>query len=333
MINPHTNEQQCLAWIEGELDSEASRIFEQELQRDPELASRVQAMRRDRDLLQSMPVPPVPADLSERVEQAMTRPMLTGDRVGGPGRFRRRTQRSADHANWGVPIRMAALIAIGVGVLVVLVFFSPISRVLTGLHDENMVAHDGDVQNLMVLSDPRNTEAGTDGTMAFDVVVEDPVTPEPLAMVLHSESDVLPRLRELAKEAGGTLIRNASQEDLMEDDFVASSSGAGRPASREPSDAPVLSGDPSMAPSFDDQFRYADAGSVYTIAVPLSKLDELLVMLDDAFGTDGAVLLLQDHLSDANDTDWVRTLRAREAVSTWTRDTVDPIVILPIFQP
>ena len=120
----------------------------------------------------------------------------------------------------------------------------------------------------------------------------------------------------------------------MDDGLTASTSAAELPESGlQPPPSPVLSGDMAMAPSYDDQFRYAGAGSIYTVAVPLSRLDELLAMLDDSFGGESVVLLLEDHLSQARDDDWVQTLRAREAVSTWTGDRTDPIVVLPVFMP
>ena len=333
MSTQRTNEHQCLAWIEGELDQEASRKFEQELQRDPELALQVQAMRRDRDLLQSMPVPPVPADLPGRVEQTLANTMLTDDAHPAPGRFRRRKQRVVPRLNWPARLRVAAMIVVGVGAITAIAYLTPVNRILSGLHDENMVASDAAGGSIFVLDTPRAEPGSVDETVQVAGVKDSPVTPEPLAMVLDATADLLPSLRSLVQDVGGTLVRNASPKDLMNEDYTATLTGSGRSAARQEPERSVLSGDSSLAPSYDDQFGYAAAGAVYTVAVPLSRLDDLLMKLELAYGADGAVLLLQDHLASSGEIGLMQTLRAREAVSSWTRGDEDPIVILPVFQP
>ena len=333
MTTRRNSEHQCLAWIEGELDQEDSRNFEQELQREPELALQVQAMRRDRDLLQSMPVPPVPADLSKRVEQALANSILTDDAHPAPGRFRRRKQRVGPRLNWSAQLRVAALILVGVGAVTAIVLLTPINRILSGLHDENMVATDAVGGSIFVLNTPRVEPESVDGTVLVPGVNDSQVMPEPLAMVLDSTPDVLPSLRSLVQDVGGTLVRNASPKDLMNEEYTATLTGSDRSAARQDPELSVLSGDASLAPSYDDQFGYAAAGAVYTVAVPLSRLDDLLMKLEMAYGVDGAVLLLQDHLAPSGEIGVMQTLRAREAVSSWTRGGEDPIVILPVFQP
>ena len=335
MSNPLNNEQQCLAWIEGQLDQDACRLFEEQLEHDPDLASRLHAMRRDRELLCSMPVPPVPSDLSERVERVMARPMLTEDQPHSLGRFRLRTRQAASHGHWRVHFRMAAMIVICMGLVAVLYFITPVNRVLSSLNDENMSTNGEGVQGFVTTIAPIDApvQAGDELSLAGRGEVE--VAPEPLAMVLRSDSDVLPRLKLLVDSVNGVLIRNASKADLMQDGLAASISGTEPSESRPspPSPSSVLTGDIALSPSYDDQFRYAGAGSIYTVSVPLSRLDELLAVLDDSFGGESVVLLLEDHLSQTQHDDWVQTLRAREAVSTWTADRNDPIVILPVFLP
>ena len=152
-------------------------------------------------------------------------------------------------------------------------------------------------------------------------------------MVLDSTSDVLPTLRSLVQDVDGALIRNASPKDLMDGEYSASLTGSDRSGPGRSPALTVVAGDSSLAPSYDDQFSYAAAGAVYTVAVPLSRLDDLLMKLELSYGTDGAVLLLQDHLSADDEIGLAQMLRTREAVSAWTRGDLDPIVILPVFQP
>ncbi|MCH2149192.1 MAG: hypothetical protein MK095_07140, partial [Phycisphaerales bacterium] len=106
----HTHEERLLAWVEGTLDPADALALENELQSNPELFNRLKAMRDDREQIGLLPEPPPPSELLQRVEQAMTRPMLAAPAHTVPGRFRRRKHRSEVRVLLQSRFRMAALI-------------------------------------------------------------------------------------------------------------------------------------------------------------------------------------------------------------------------------
>ena len=57
----------------------------------------------------------------------------------------------------------------------------------------------------------------------------------------------------------------------------------------------------------------------------------LLAALDERAGADASVLLLDDYLKMDVSPDWIRSIRARRAVSSWTRSEDDPVIVIPIF--
>lgn len=327
MTSMGDNEQYWLAWVEGELDPVEARALQEQLQSDPELLKRLMAMRLDRERFSALPIPAPPSDFLQRVETAMTRPMLAIPAHTAPGRFRRRKHRSDVRMLLQRRLRLAAMIALAIGICTLAVRFNPFANIFS-------------VSDTVTSSSPTGDWLATSTGMAptqrdplmSTAPIEEVVLPEPLAMLVGSDTDVLTMLRETALQVGCTLVRNASPADFNQNGLSASSSSSGEGREGEVDLEPTLMlGDADQAPSFEDQFLYADAGSVYTITVPLSQLDLLLAALDERAGADASVLLLDDYLKKDVSPDWIRTIRARRAVSSWTRTEDDPMIVVPIF--
>ncbi len=89
----HFDESDLLALIEGELGPEEAKALWRRISEDPHARGVIQAMRRDRELLQSLGEPPVPVDLLAELEPRLARPMLmapTGEDLRRRHRRRRR---------------------------------------------------------------------------------------------------------------------------------------------------------------------------------------------------------------------------------------------------
>ena len=88
----HFDESDLLALIEGELDpAEASTLWRR-IGEDPHARGVIEAMQRDRQLLQSLGEPPMPVDLLVELEPRLARPMLMGP-TGDDLRRRHRRKR------------------------------------------------------------------------------------------------------------------------------------------------------------------------------------------------------------------------------------------------
>ena len=74
----HFDESDLLALIEGELGPEEAKALWRRISEDPHARGVIQAMQRDRELLQSLGDPPVPVDLLADLEPRLARPMLMG---------------------------------------------------------------------------------------------------------------------------------------------------------------------------------------------------------------------------------------------------------------
>ncbi len=89
----HFEESDLLALIEGELGPEDAKALWGRISEDPHARGVIQAMRRDRELLQALGEPPVPVDLLAELEPRLARPMLmapTGEDLRRRHRRRRR---------------------------------------------------------------------------------------------------------------------------------------------------------------------------------------------------------------------------------------------------
>ncbi len=74
----HFDESDLLALIEGELGPEEAKALWRRISEDPHARGVIQAMQRDRELLQSLGEPPMPVDLLAELEPRLARPMLMG---------------------------------------------------------------------------------------------------------------------------------------------------------------------------------------------------------------------------------------------------------------
>lgn len=326
MTSMGDNEQHWLAWVEGELDPMEACALQEQLQSDPELLKRLMAMRLDRERFSALPIPAPPSDLLQRVETAMTRPMLAIPAHSAPGRFRRRKHRTDVRMLLQRRLRLAAMIALAIGIFSLGVRFNPFANIFS--MSDTAISSAPTVDWLATGTVMAPTEVDPLASSPLAQVV---VHPTPLAMLVGSDTDVLTMLRETVLQVGCTLVRNASPADFTQTGLSASSSteeDRGGAVDLEPT---LVLGDADQAPSFEDQFLYADAGSIYTITVPLSQLDLLLAALDERAGADASVLLLDDYLKMDVSPDWIRTIRARRAVSSWTRSEDDPVIVIPIF--
>ncbi|MDG2291940.1 MAG: hypothetical protein P8L37_04715, partial [Phycisphaerales bacterium] len=285
----HIHEERLLAWVEGALDPADARILETELKSNPELFNRLKAMRDDRAKIGALPEPPPPPDLLQRVEMAMTRPMLAIPPDSVPGRFRRRKHRSEVRVLLQSRFRMAALIIVGIGLFSALLLFNPFAGMFSSSDNARRPASAGDMSDWLAVGKgaPAASVAPPQTVAPGDVAI----LPEPLAMVLGSDADALAMLRELTLQVDGTLVRNASAADFNESGLGASADTQSIHDGGFDLEPTLLLGDADQSPSFDDQFLYAASGAIYTIAVPLSRLDALLLALDERAGTDASVLL------------------------------------------
>ncbi len=88
----HFDESDLLALIEGELGPAEAKALWRRISEDPHARGVIQAMQRDRELLQSLGEPPVPVDLLAELEPRLARPMLMGP-TGDDLRRRHRRKR------------------------------------------------------------------------------------------------------------------------------------------------------------------------------------------------------------------------------------------------
>ncbi|HRQ74851.1 MAG TPA: hypothetical protein PK098_02920 [Phycisphaerales bacterium] len=144
---------QLLALIEGELPVVEADAVRAQLQRDPQMSARVEAMIRDRQLLRTEPEPILHLNLLERVEPMLARPMLMDDRplaepvVSAPGAFRREHHRR-DRRRRIVRFALAASIGIvafaGLWSVVSLGVAPSMERLAQLFKDENETVHPHD---------------------------------------------------------------------------------------------------------------------------------------------------------------------------------------------
>jgi len=113
------NEEQLLAFIEGELtDDEAGHLRRSIEQRDPALASRLDAMAGDRAALRELPAVDPPADFLAEIEPMIARPMLMDSQAAPPGAVRRARHRRHRHMQFLQAAAAAAIvIGLSIGVL------------------------------------------------------------------------------------------------------------------------------------------------------------------------------------------------------------------------
>jgi len=318
-----------LAWIEDELDAEAVGELEARMQEDPELSERLHAMRRDRQALQSLVEPPVPAGLVSGIDSS---PALKRTGTGGrPGQFRQGRQAFGQRARFKSNLRMAAMFIIGIGLLASLLI--PVISSISGPgEDPAPVADSGDLLEFLAVR-PSASNPGPENQAAAsgesDVVLGEP---EPLAVLLPSSDDPIAFLRRLAYRSGGTLVRNASTEDFKKPGLSAStgSNGTGGGTGSEALEPTFLQGRPEWEPSYDQQFEYAETGATWTIVVPLSRLDAFLGAFDDMQGDQLLLVLLSDHLGEEGG-EWMRPARARATVANWPRLPREDLVHIPIY--
>ena len=89
----HFDESDLLALIEGELGPEEAKVLWRRISEDPHARGVIQAMQRDRELLQSLGEPAVPVDLLAELEPRLARPMLMGPTAEDLRRRHRRRRR------------------------------------------------------------------------------------------------------------------------------------------------------------------------------------------------------------------------------------------------
>ncbi len=83
-------EADLLALIEGELEPKQAAKLQRRLAADPRMAALVQRLQEDRQMLRTMPPPPLPAGLLTELEPMMARPMLMPTSGDWRQRYRRR---------------------------------------------------------------------------------------------------------------------------------------------------------------------------------------------------------------------------------------------------
>ena len=333
-MNPtEHNEARWLAWIEDELDADGVRQVEAEMRDDQALAARLHAMRRDREALCSIEDPPLPAELKNSISVPPAPAADRGNRTTGPGQFRRHKHFFDRRTRIRSDLRVAAMFIIGIGLLACLLLLVPMDAFRGDDVQSEETASGGDLLELLAArSTNEPSHAGDPSSTSGDIEVAIG-TPEPLAMVLPAPEDAIGFLRRLSYRCGGTLVRNASPEDFKKSGLSAStgSEAGGSATEGEALEPTFLQGNPEWEPPFDDQFEYAQSGAVWTIVIPLSRLDAFLAAFDDLEGDEVRLLLLSDHLDDDQGTAWMHPARARAATANWPRTSRDTLINVPIF--
>jgi len=327
------DEARWLAWIEGELDEGGVRQVEAEMRDDPALAARLHAMRCDREALCSIEEPPLPAGLKNSLDVPRAPGVDRDECTTGSGQFRRRRHLVDRRIQIRGELRIAAMFIIGVGLLACLLLLVPMDVFRSNDVQPDETASDGDLlEFLAARTTDQSSNAGIPSS-ASEEIEATVGTPEPLAMLLPAEDEAIGYLRRLTYRCGGTLVRNASPEDFKKAGLSASTGSAagGTAIEGEALEPTFLQGNPEWEPSFDEQFAYAGSGAVWTIVIPLSRLDAFLAAFDDLESDEIRLLLLSDHLDDDQGTAWMHPASARAAAATWPRTSRDTLLNVPIF--
>lgn len=132
-----------LDYLEGELDADRFAQLQVLLAQDPQLATLLGAMARDRDALRSLPHAQAPADLTHDVTLALERRMLLDDAAidTGPipiGRGRDLPGEAAGGLRWGRIAGLSALaasVALAAGIVVTTINDDPLTRTAKSLAD------------------------------------------------------------------------------------------------------------------------------------------------------------------------------------------------------
>ncbi|MEE3002529.1 MAG: hypothetical protein VX908_07550 [Planctomycetota bacterium] len=327
------DEARWLAWIEGELDEAATREVEARMQADPELSERLHAMRRDREALQSIVEPPVPAGLVNCINSL---PDMKRNRTlskGGPGQFRQGKHNFDLRARFKSNLRTAAMFIIGIGLLACLLLLVPMDVFRGDDVQTNETATGSDLLEFLAARPTDQPSLAGNPSSASEDIQATVGTPEPLAMLLPAPDNAIGYLRRLTYRCGGTLVRNATPEDFKNSDLSAStgSDAGGSATAGETFEPNFLQGNPEWVPPIDDQFEYARSGAVWTIVIPLSRLDAFLASFDDLEFEEVRLLLLSDHLDHDQGTVWMHPVSARAAVANWPRTSRDTLINVPIF--
>ena len=129
------------------------------------------------------------------------------------------------------------------------------------------------------------------------------------------------------------IIQPKSPEDFKNSDLSAStgSDAGGSATAGETFEPNFLQGNPEWVPPIDDQFEHARSGAVWTIVIPLSRLDAFLAAFDDLEFEEVRLLLLSDHLDHDQGIAWMHPVSARAAVANWPRTSRDTLINVPIF--
>lgn len=331
-MNQQEQETRWLGWIEDELDQRDQSAVEDEMQADPELASRLHAMKRDRQGVAMLDEPESPSDLLAQVEREIARPMLSTS--GQPGHYRRRQHLGTFHRRVRQGLPMAAMILVVFGLFAVLLLVNPFDglfRSTPGTASAPPVAGD---QPALFIAEEQPADVDDGAVVPEPVVASVAVEPSPLALILppieHEQAKSL--LRALALRTNATLLRNASPADL-DDPSLEASETVSRPGSPSLGDEDrVLLGDIDATPSIRDQFTFAKSGATWTVTIPLHELDGFLATLDEITEQDATLILLADHLDEnAAGSSWMQAMRARDQLVLWRQGDADAMVVVPVF--
>lgn len=399
------DEAELLGLIEDDLDEQRAAVLRDQLEHDPEMKALVERLRRDRQVLRSIPQPELPHDFAASLEPLVARSVLTEPPLG---EYRRQMARARGRG-WGrgrrwVPLAAAASVA----VLVLGGVWAAVTGVLSsgrdGL-DRTFAAAEREAPAMGMELEASLADAGTELEPAKDAA-----WPPPGSTIHHrrpqpvSVAEGLAAARPVgapAEPAGRTvvadfvlvifnddpegseqivarvvaglgqqtaMVRNFSYEEAqrLEEEWqlargrsperrettaADASSSSDRDARRDlliqrareqarvrrdrrvgtTEESGQLHGRPEAAPSFELQLELSSRGATHTVAVPVSKLNELLARLGAEL--DQATVFSRLPLEKAPEDGsaaWMSAGDVRDLLLPLTKQHPDAIVLLPV---
>ena len=399
------DEAELLGLIEDDLDEQRAAVLRDQLEHDPQMKALVERLRRDRQVLRSIPQPELPHDFAASLEPLVARSVLTEPPLG---EYRRQMARHRGRG-WGrgrrwVPLAAAASVA----VLVLGGVWAAVTGVLSsgrdGL-DRTFAAAEREAPAMGMELEASLADAGTELEPAKDAA-----WPPPGSTIHHrrpqpvSVAEGLAAARPVgapAEPAGRTvvadfvlvifnddpqgseqivarvvaglgqqtaMVRNFSYEEAqrLEEEWnlargrsperrettaADASSSSDRDARRDlliqrareqarvrrdrrvgtTEESGQLHGRPEAAPSFELQLELSSRGATHTVAVPVSKLNELLARLGAEL--DQATVFSRLPLEKAPEDGsaaWMSAGDVRDLLLPLTKQHPDAIVLLPV---